>query len=67
MPLDQNQKHLIILVAQEAKSDGWAIVSEAVWPLLLPLPQGLIELRQLPNGGLAKLTEQGQAVVTYLG
>jgi hypothetical protein len=67
MPLDQNQKHLLCLIAQEAKSDGWAIVSDAVWPLLLPLPQELIELRQLPNGGLVKLTDEGRTVATYLG
>lgn len=66
MLLDVGQKHFLRLVEDGmAKHDGWAPISEKVWPLMSKLPEDLVERESLPVGGRARLTVRGQAVRDY--
>jgi hypothetical protein len=67
MKLSDNQLHLLRLCAKGMKeNDGWAKVSAMVWPLIEKLPGDLIEIMPgLDGSGLARLTDRGDAVITY--
>ena len=67
MELDSGQKHFLRLAQAEGGKapDGWAKVSAAVWPLMESLPSDLIELKPSNDGGFARITDQGSAILMY--
>lgn len=65
--LNTNQRHLLRLAKIGAAEDGWAPVSNVVWPLLAQVPERLME-REWPEGaekGRCRLTKDGEAVVEF--
>lgn len=67
MELDSGQRHFLRLAQAEGGKapDGWAKVSAVVWPLMESMPSDLIELRPSDDGGFARVTDQGVAVLMY--
>lgn len=67
MILDSGQKNLLRLTRKGMGEDkGWAIVSKAVWPMIVAMPPDLIERHLLQDGtGIARLTDRGEAVLDY--
>ena len=67
MTLDTGTRHLLRLTLKGAEDseDGWAPVSEAVWPLVAELPSELIESERLEDGGRARLTADGRTVLEW--
>ena len=62
--LDVQHKHILRLVNRDRDEDGWALVSEKLFPVLVKaMPKELIEFEPLPCGGRARLTEEGAVVV----
>lgn len=63
--LDAGQKHLLRLMVKGADAEGWASVSEPVFPLVEKLPSALVELERVgaEGRGRARLTEQGRGVI----
>ncbi len=72
--LDDGEKHMLRLIRKDQNAEGWAKVSEAVWPVAVMLPSELVELRSTVNldGGVKvsnraiRLTDAGNAVVDWL-
>lgn len=65
MKIDHGDIRLLRLALKGAQSDGWAKVSKAVWPAIARLPDDLIEKRPTEEGGHVRLTDRGDAIVTY--
>lgn len=63
--LNDGSLHLLRLTARGAGLDGWAPVSKVVWPLIAQLPDDLVEKRPSDDGGHARLTDRGDAIVVY--
>ncbi|MFH1007182.1 MAG: hypothetical protein V1800_06740 [Candidatus Latescibacterota bacterium] len=62
--LDMRQKHIINLIAQDRDEDGWATVSDPLYPILFTImPARLVEIEKLENGGRVRLTIEGQGVL----
>lgn len=52
------------MIDRSRGKDGWASVSEALYPYVLAkMPAELVEFEKLDSGGKARLTTQGQGVV----
>lgn len=65
--LDAGQKHLLRLINRGKKEDGWTSVSAVVFPLLLDLPEDLVEKEKFDiGGGRIRLTEKGNVVLPYI-
>ena len=60
--LEQGQISLIRLIAKDQNTpSGWASVSPVIRPLILGLPQELVEVLDMPGGWLnAKLSPEGE-------
>lgn len=65
MKLNAGQMHLLRLTLRDGDAEGWAKVSKILWPLVLPLPDDLVEKRESDNGGHIRLTAGGKAVAAY--
>jgi hypothetical protein len=65
MKLDAGQLHLMRLTQKDAQPDGWAKVSQAIWPFATKLPDDLVEKRPSGDAGHIRLTEGGKAIVRY--
>lgn len=63
--LDSNSKHLLMLIMKCRKLDGWATVSDVVWPLMETLPCELVEMRNDANGKFVRLTDTGETVLAW--
>ena len=64
--LDSGMRHLMRLASRDADLNGWATVSDVVFPLLEGMPRDLIEIqRHDDGGGHARLTDIGIAVLKY--
>lgn len=63
--LNSGQKHLLRLVVEGAKDDGWTPVSAPVYPLMERMPADLIVLERVGDEGRGrvKLTDEGQSVI----
>ena len=62
--LDIQHKHILKLINRDKDFEGWAKVSEALYPHLSQnIPKELAEFEKLDVGGRARLTYQGQNVV----
>lgn len=64
--LNQNQKHLLRLIADGIDESGYAPISTAVYPVLegVKMPHVLIEMEQNADGsGRARLTVTGQNLI----
>lgn len=63
--LDMGDRHLLELAVQGEDAEGWAKVSERVWPAVANLPSELIEKEKLETGGRVRLTEAGRTVLAW--
>lgn len=61
--LTHGEKHIMRLMARDKKADGWTTISSTLWPWIEKMPRELVELH--PDGGKAKLTEAGEAVIRW--
>ncbi len=63
--LDIQHKHVMQLIARDAGPNGWAAVSNALYPILSKnIPTELMEFEPLVHGGgRARLTSNGHKVV----
>lgn len=63
--LDSGEKHFLRLIHQGQKCpDGWAKVSDVLYPLVDKLPKELVECHQDgASQGRARLTKHGEAIV----
>lgn len=64
-PLDKFL-NLLRLANKEAGVDGWAKVSEIVWPLIADIPDDLLEKEKATDGGRVRLTDRGKAIAMYV-
>lgn len=68
--LDSGQKHLLKLVIKGASADaeGWAPVSNLVFPLVENLPSELVELEAVGDEGRgrARLTTEGESLMAAM-
>lgn len=63
--LDLGQTHLLRLADKGADAEGWAKVSEALWPLLAGVPDELLERSDDGTAKRVRLTEAGRIVLEY--
>jgi len=65
--LDARAFHLLHLAQQGAEPDGWAPVSNVIWPLLGIVPADLLEREWLEGAekGRCQLTPAGAAILKY--
>jgi hypothetical protein len=62
--LDAGQRHLLSLIAKDAKTDGWAITSEVVYRYIATnMPKDLVECREEEDRTLVRLTDKGRSIV----
>ena len=65
--LDYGQKHIMRLISRDKGADGWATVSEQLYPVLSrKMPEKLMVFEKLGNGGRVKLTIEGEAVLNAM-
>ena len=66
--LAAGQKNFLRLIQKEAaeRLDGWAKVSEQLWPLIVEMPTELVELKPKGNARFCRLTDSGRAVLMFL-
>ena len=64
--LSDNDKHLLRLIHRSEKRDGWASVSQPIWPFIAKLPSDLVELQEVGFSGIVKLTREGETVLKWL-
>lgn len=68
MKLDYKDTHLLRLTLRDKRPDGWTKVSAQVWPVVAEMaariPE-LIEVQQTDDGGLCKLTSEGETVLAW--
>ena len=63
MKLDIQHKHIMMLIERDAKPDGWASVSDKLYPILSKLmPAELVEFEH----GRARLTDEGKSVLSAI-
>jgi hypothetical protein len=64
MKLGRKHKHIMRLLDRDKKEDGWASVSEALYPVLSKaMPSDLVEFREVGGVGSARLTDEGCSVL----
>lgn len=62
--LDIQHKHILRLVHRDADANGWASVSNVLFPILSEnMPPELVEFERTDDGGRARLTPDGEAIV----
>ncbi len=62
--LDSGAKHILRLIARDKQSDGWATISQQLYPCLSKsIPHELVTFEKLESGGRAKLTSTGESIV----
>jgi len=65
--LDAGQKHMLKIIHRDADDDGWTEVSKHLFPVLSEnMPTELIIFEKLQDGGRAKLTDEGNNVVSAM-
>lgn len=67
--LDAAQKHILRLIARDAKPDGWATVSRVLYDSVSQSIPSELAVFVAPTGegfGLAKLTTEGRNVVNSM-
>jgi len=65
--LDMHHKHILKLIARDRDEDGWAFVSETLYPHLSKgMPAELVQFEKLEQGGRARLTDEGQNVINAM-
>lgn len=64
--IDHDQKHLMRLILRDRGEDGWAKVSQLVWPLVSSIPDALVEKKPTEDGGFVKLTHDGETVLAWM-
>ena len=62
--LTHGELHLLTLVRQDSKPDGWTPVSKIVMTVMAKLPPELVIVKSHEDGrGRAKLTDEGKSVL----
>lgn len=65
--LDIQHKHVMKLIARDCNDDGWASISESLYPSISgALPPELVELEKLEHGGRARLTDEGNNILSAM-
>jgi hypothetical protein len=65
--LEIQHKHILKLIARDCDEEGWAAVSETLYPYLSKnIPAELAKFEKLSTGGRARLTEEGQNVINAM-
>jgi len=65
--LDVSQKHILNLIKHAADADGWADVSEQLFPVLLKnMPKELFLFEETADGYRGRLTEEGNNVASAM-
>lgn len=58
-------QHLLRLIQSESKGDGWAKVSDIVWPVIQDLPRDLVETSVHDGVKVCRLTEAGEIILDW--
>ena len=67
MKLEAQHKHIMKLIDRDKKQDGWTSVSEQLFdPLSTNMPTELAVFERLEIGGRAKLTDEGNEVLSAM-
>jgi hypothetical protein len=67
MKLDIQHKHIMKLIDRDKKEDGWASVSNQLYPHLCKnMPAELVELCGEPDSFKARLTKKGENILEAL-
>lgn len=62
--LEPQHKHVMKLIARDCGPDGWANVSEQLFPILSKnMPKELVEFSETDAGFKARLTVEGRGVL----
>ena len=65
--LEMEHKHILRLIGRDKKANGWTPVSEQLFKHLEPnMPKELCIFEKLEVGGRAKLTEEGERVLSAM-
>ena len=65
--LEAQHKHIMRLIARDCDDDGWAVISEQLYlPLSENMPDELMTFEKLEVGGRARLTEEGNNVLSAM-
>lgn len=65
--LKYEQKHIMELIEKDVGEDGWTPVSAVLCSVLLKsMPSELVEFEHTPPGGRARLTKEGQNVMSAM-
>jgi len=65
--LDYNQKYILRLIKKDADEEGWAPVSEVLFNVLSEnLPQELAVFEKSETGGRARLTQEGNNLLSAM-
>ena len=65
MRIDYKTRHLMTLIRKDANDDGWACVSDQLWPFLEALPVELVDRKETEMGGMVRLTDKGNTVLDW--
>lgn len=63
--LSPQQKQALKLIGRSCNADGYCRVSDAVWPLVVCIPEELIILEKQDKGGIAQLRYAGKVILKY--
>lgn len=65
--LDIQHKHILKLIARDRDSEGWAKVSDQLYPVLSKnIPTELAEFEKQKEGSRARLTDEGESVLNAM-
>jgi DNA-binding PadR family transcriptional regulator len=65
--LKHEHKHIMKLIEKDIGEDGWTPVSAVLYPVFLKsMPSELVEFEHTPPGGRARLTKEGQNVMSAM-
>lgn len=65
--LEMQHKHILSLIARYCNEEGWAEISEALYPhVSANIPSELATCEKLENGGRARLTDEGQNILNAM-
>ncbi len=65
MKLDSGNKHLLRLILKGKNKEGWAKVSDILWPIVSKLPTQLVEFNADGNQKFVRLTHDGEVVLEW--
>jgi hypothetical protein len=63
--INNDCRHLMRLLKQDPKTNGWVRVSDILWPFIKKIPLELIHVKQTAEGNFARLSYDGEVVVKW--